>query len=421
MKRTLFFNVLWLGIFLAVAVAAHIILGYHPDWGPKLPGSVPFARLIGLLASVLAGMSLMSLATNIFFAYRGRPKSEASMVVKLYRIAAVLAMLFVFAFAWGQLRRFGEFVSLFGGMLLGWSLQAPVSGFAAFLLVSMKRPFRPGDRIQLPNLGLTGDVLDVGAMYVVLDQVGGTVGSEDAVGRHILVPNAMLFSQVVINFTVIQKAAYMLDEIVVRVTYDSDMNMAERIMLDAAKEVTKDIITATGVEPYIRSDLYDYGVYLRLRYQTAVQDRPKIAYEINKRILEGVQKAPRVDLAIPFIYSYRAGLDQKEADAQNAAQALSDRIEQGDAELVFRTRIARQVTFGKQRYRLALELHVIDNGPGVADSIKDRIFYPLVSGRDGGSGLGLTLAQTFVQQHHGLIECDSAPGKTDFKILIPLP
>ena len=89
--------------------------------------------------------------------------------------------------------------------------------------------------------------------------------------------------------------------------------------------------------------------------------------------------------------------------------------------MTFRTRIARQVTFGKQRYRLALELHVIDNGPGVPDSIKDRIFYPLVSGREGGSGLGLTLAQTFVQQHHGLIECDSVPGYTDFKILIPLP
>ena len=77
--------------------------------------------------------------------------------------------------------------------------------------------------------------------------------------------------------------------------------------------------------------------------------------------------------------------------------------------------IARQVTFGKQRYRLALELHVIDNGPGVPDSIRDRIFFPLVSGREGGSGLGLTLAQTFVQQHHGLIECDSVPGQDGFQ------
>ena len=94
---------------------------------------------------------------------------------------------------------------------------------------------------------------------------------------------------------------------------------------------------------------------------------------------------------------------------------------QGDAQITLRTRILRQVTFGKQRYRLALELHVLDNGPGIPDSIKDRIFYPLVSGREGGSGLGLTLAQTFVQQHHGLIECESEPGCTDFKILIPLP
>jgi two-component system nitrogen regulation sensor histidine kinase GlnL len=107
--------------------------------------------------------------------------------------------------------------------------------------------------------------------------------------------------------------------------------------------------------------------------------------------------------------------------AHNACQALAERIAAGDANLTFRTRVLRQITFGKQRYRLALELHVIDNGPGVPDSIKDRIFYPLVSGREGGSGLGLTLAQTFVQQHHGLIEVDSVPGRTDFKILIPLP
>jgi two-component system nitrogen regulation sensor histidine kinase GlnL len=68
-----------------------------------------------------------------------------------------------------------------------------------------------------------------------------------------------------------------------------------------------------------------------------------------------------------------------------------------------------------------LELHIQDNGPGVPEHLRERIFYPLVSGRDGGSGLGLTLAQTFVQQHQGTIECDSEPGRTVFKIVIPLP
>ncbi|MBX3655318.1 MAG: PAS domain-containing sensor histidine kinase [Ramlibacter sp.] len=136
----------------------------------------------------------------------------------------------------------------------------------------------------------------------------------------------------------------------------------------------------------------------------------------------GLKVGREYDTSIPEFRGDREQLIQAVLNiAHNACQALAERIHAGDAQLVFRTRIARQVTFGKQRYRLALELHVMDNGPGVPDSIKDRIFYPLVSGREGGSGLGLTLAQTFVQQHHGLIECDSVPGRTDFKILIPLP
>lgn len=137
---------------------------------------------------------------------------------------------------------------------------------------------------------------------------------------------------------------------------------------------------------------------------------------------KGLQVVREYDTSLPEFRGDREQLIQAVLNiAHNACQALAERMAVGDAQLVFHTRVARQVTFGKQRYRLALELHVIDNGPGVPPSIKDRIFYPLVSGREGGSGLGLTLAQTFVQQHHGLIECDSVPGRTDFKILIPLP
>ena len=152
----------------------------------------------------------------------------------------------------------------------------------------------------------------------------------------------------------------------------------------------------------------------------------EVCERVRSLILAEFPKGLRVvrdyDISIPEFRGDREQLIQAVLNiAHNACQALAQRIAQADASLTFRTRITRQITFGKQRYRLALELHVIDNGPGVPDSIKDRIFYPLVSGREGGSGLGLTLAQTFVQQHHGLIEVDSVPGRTDFKILIPLP
>jgi len=101
--------------------------------------------------------------------------------------------------------------------------------------------------------------------------------------------------------------------------------------------------------------------------------------------------------------------------ARNAAQAMH-----GHGEITLRTRIARQITLAKKRYRLALMIQIIDNGPGIPENIREKIFYPLVSGREGGSGLGLTLAQTFVAQHHGSIECDSGPGRTCFTILLPV-
>ena len=137
---------------------------------------------------------------------------------------------------------------------------------------------------------------------------------------------------------------------------------------------------------------------------------------------KGLKMVRDYDISIPEFRGDREQLIQALLNiVHNAALALADKTQAGMAEIVLRTRINRQVTFGKHRYRLALELHVIDNGPGIPPEIKDRLFFPLVSGRDGGSGLGLNLAQTFVQQHHGLIECDSVPGRTDFKILIPLP
>lgn len=203
----------------------------------------------------------------------------------------------------------------FGGLLMGWSLQQPVSGFVAWIMITLKRPFREGDRIQLPSSGLVGDVIHVGPMYTVLNQVGGAVGSEDAVGRHILIPNSMLFSNLIVNYTPSSRMdpadkfedqrsdAYILDEVVVRITFDSDWDTAESILMDAAREVTPDIISETKQEPYVRSEMYDYGVWMRLRYMTLATDRPRITYEITKRIFKRFAKNEKVDFAIPYVYS----------------------------------------------------------------------------------------------------------------------
>ena len=100
---------------------------------------------------------------------------------------------------------------------------------------------------------------------------------------------------------------------------------------------------------------------------------------------------------------------------RNAARAVENR---GRIELS--TRVQRHYTIGNQRYRLIALVDVTDNGPGVSEEMLDRLFYPLVSGTEGGVGLGLSIAQAIVQRHHGLIECTSQPGETVFTVLLPL-
>lgn len=130
----------------------------------------------------------------------------------------------------------------------------------------------------------------------------------------------------------------------------------------------------------------------------------------------GVRVRRDYDTSLPDITGDREQLIQAILNVlRNAAQAM-----QGEGEIITRTRALRQVTLAKKRYRLALELQVIDNGPGIADDIRERIFYPLVSGREGGTGLGLALAQSFVQQHHGSIDAESIPGRTCFTLRLPL-
>lgn len=132
---------------------------------------------------------------------------------------------------------------------------------------------------------------------------------------------------------------------------------------------------------------------------------------------DGLKIQRDYDISLPALVGDKEHLIQAILNiVRNAAQAM-----QGHGSIVLRTRIARQVTLIKRRHRLAVMVQIIDNGPGIPAQLRDKVFYPLVSGRADGHGLGLTLAQDFVNQHHGTIEFDSEPGRTCFTVLLPLP
>jgi two-component system nitrogen regulation sensor histidine kinase GlnL len=104
---------------------------------------------------------------------------------------------------------------------------------------------------------------------------------------------------------------------------------------------------------------------------------------------------------------------------RNAIQALSGGNIQSPR-LILRTRAVSNASVGAHRHRLVASIQFEDNGPGVLSEIRDTIFYPLVSGRADGTGLGLGIAQDLVSRHGGLIEFDSAPGRTIFVISLPM-
>ena len=106
--------------------------------------------------------------------------------------------------------------------------------------------------------------------------------------------------------------------------------------------------------------------------------------------------------------------------ARNAMEAAFEHNTNQPATLCFRTRTLRQFTVGHRRHRLVCRVDIIDNGPGIPPDLLQNIFYPMISGRASGTGLGLSITQSIIGQHHGLVECESEPGRTDFIIFLPL-
>ena len=159
---------------------------------------------------------------------------------------------------------------------------------------------------------------------------------------------------------------------------------------------------------------------------------PKLAqvniHEILERVRavllaedDGIAVERDYDPSLPELWGDKDQLIQAILNiVRNPPHPPQENPSQKDPKIMVRTRALRQFTIGHVRHRLILLVEVEDNGPGVDKELQETMFYPMVSGRASGTGLGLSISQSIVNQHHGLIECDSQPGKTIFRLLLPL-
>ncbi len=135
----------------------------------------------------------------------------------------------------------------------------------------------------------------------------------------------------------------------------------------------------------------------------------------------GVEFKVDYDPSIPEINADRDLLVQAILNiVRNAVCAVSNDLSNEKAEVTLKTRVLRRYTLADVMHRLIVEVSVTDNGPGIKDELKPQIFFPMVSGSEDGTGLGLPISQKLIHLHDGLIEFDSVPGQTEFRVLLPL-
>lgn len=140
--------------------------------------------------------------------------------------------------------------------------------------------------------------------------------------------------------------------------------------------------------------------------------RQVVAAELNEEVAINRDYDP----SIPELYADADQLIQAIMNlVRNAAQAVGDH-----GEITLRTRTLRRYTIGHILHKLVARIDVIDNGPGIAPEMRESLFLPMVTGRADGTGLGLPIAQSLINQNDGLIEWESRPGHTVFTVLLPI-
>lgn len=164
---------------------------------------------------------------------------------------------------------------------------------------------------------------------------------------------------------------------------------------------------------------------LGMRRPPAIQ--PVNVHECLERVRQIVQAEYP---SVPVERDYDPSLPEVSGDHDQLVQALLNIVRNAmqvlaeervpDGRIRLRTRARRQITIKAKRRRLALCVEVEDNGPGIPEPLREALFFPMVTGRPRGTGLGLPIAQDIASQHEGQIECDSRPGYTCFSLLLPV-
>lgn len=257
-----------------------------------------FTRVLFIIVLILVLYWVFCHLLNILKKYllkKAKNKKERSNIEIFSRAIKYMIIIFLIIFAVlsysGSLASIGLVAGLISAAL-GWALQRPISGMAAWLMLVVKRPFEIGDRVIIGNV--KGDISDITLTHVHIKEIGGTIPSEETSGRLILIPNAKLFEEDIINYT--KKDNFILDEVSFPITFESDIDEAQKIAKESAKTVLKNYMENTK-EIYTRTYFQPSGVNIFVRYLTLTPKRNEISSRITQRIFNKIKTCKKVKFA----------------------------------------------------------------------------------------------------------------------------
>ena len=271
-------------------------------------GIIEFLRELEILIPVIRTIITLAIVFTIFkfilrsikknLLKRAKTKKQISNVKIFYNVIqyAVILLLVVF----GIFTFVGSWTGLGIGLGLmsaavGFALQKPITGVAAWLLIITKRPFEIGDRVILG--GVKGDVANVTLSHIYLNEIGGMVDSEETSGRLIMVPNAVVFEQNITNYT--SQDEFVLSQVPFAITYESSVDQAMKIALDAAKKVLKEFKDKVKEKPFARASFNESGIDIKLRFMVPANQLQKVKSDLTSLIYQGVNNTKGVEFAYP--------------------------------------------------------------------------------------------------------------------------
>lgn len=256
------------------------------------------ALVIAILVILLFNFFVQSVKIRLL--KHAKSKAQKSNIKIFSRILNVTFIVIVFFFTFFSY--FGSWAGLgvVMGLItagLGFALQKPITGVAAWIMVIVKRPFQVGDRICIGEV--RGEVYDLTLTHIYLDEIGGTLDSSLHSGRNIMVPNHMLFEQNIINYTLTND--YVLEEVNFDVTYESDLDRAFEIAKEVADKHAGQFATKEKWQPAYRVKMEASSMKVRILFYAPISDIYRVSSDMTRDIYNIVKKDKNVEIAYPHM------------------------------------------------------------------------------------------------------------------------